>query len=198
MGGRRSAGKQARFTLVDGDQHLQAVIEASAGSRNKFKYSPVHDTFVLNSILPVGMCYPFSFGFLPLTRGDDGDPLDVLLLMDEAAPIGVVVPCRLVGAIKALQKSRRARWQRNDRLLAVAAASRAYQHCQQLADLAPRILDEIESFFVAFNALREVSFKPVSRVDADAARVLVDAGQALYVASKDDIDDDKDDGDSSP
>ena len=80
-----------------------AVIEASAGSRNKCKYEPALGVLVLHKVLPPGLAYPHGFGFIPETEGEDGDPLDVLVLMDEPVSPGVVVPCRLVGAIDELR-----------------------------------------------------------------------------------------------
>ena len=59
-----------------------AVIEAPAGSRNKCKFEPALGVMVLHKVLPLGLSYPYSFGFIPRTEGDDGDPLDVLVLMD--------------------------------------------------------------------------------------------------------------------
>jgi hypothetical protein len=83
-----------------------AVIEASQGSRHKFKYKAAWRAFELSGVLPLGMSFPYDFGFLPSTLGDDGDPLDVLVLADEALPPGSVVPCRIVGVIEAEQQGR--------------------------------------------------------------------------------------------
>jgi inorganic pyrophosphatase len=59
--------------------------------------------FVLKSVLPSGMAFPFDFGFIPGTRGEDGDPLDVLVLLDEPAIQGVLEPTRLIAVIEAEQ-----------------------------------------------------------------------------------------------
>ncbi|HYX19667.1 MAG TPA: inorganic diphosphatase, partial [Thermoanaerobaculia bacterium] len=76
---------------------VRVVIETPKHGRNKFAFDPDIQAFTLSSVLPVGASFPFDFGFIPKTEGGDGDPLDVLLLMDEPAFPGCVVETRLVG-----------------------------------------------------------------------------------------------------
>jgi inorganic pyrophosphatase len=80
---------------------LRAVIETPKGSRNKYTYDTDSDAFELATVLPEGMSFPFDFGFIPSTLGDDGDPVDVLLLMDAPVPPGCMLKCRLIGVIEA-------------------------------------------------------------------------------------------------
>jgi inorganic pyrophosphatase len=61
------------------------VVETPKGSRNKYAFDPDNRVFELKKVLPAGMALPYDFGFLPSTKGGDGDPLDVLVLMDEPA-----------------------------------------------------------------------------------------------------------------
>jgi inorganic pyrophosphatase len=77
--------------------YLNAIVETPKGSRNKYKYIEKLKVFQLHSLLPAGSVFPYDFGFIPSTRGMDGDPLDVLVLMEEPAPGGYLVPARLVG-----------------------------------------------------------------------------------------------------
>ncbi|HEX8920029.1 MAG TPA: inorganic diphosphatase, partial [Pyrinomonadaceae bacterium] len=71
---------------------LNVIIETPKGSRNKFNYDERHQLFKLGGVLPLGAVFPFDFGFIPSTLGGDGDPLDILLLMDEPAFPGCLVP----------------------------------------------------------------------------------------------------------
>jgi inorganic pyrophosphatase len=89
-----------KLSAYDGDE-LIIVIETPKGSQNKFAFDPLFQTFVLKGVLPVGAVFPFDFGFVPSTLGEDGDPLDVLVLMDSPAFPGCVVPARLIGVIEA-------------------------------------------------------------------------------------------------
>jgi inorganic pyrophosphatase len=157
-----------------------AVIEAAQGSASKFKYDPSLGAMTLHSALPLGSHFPYSFGFVPSTLGDDGDPLDVLLFMDEPAPLATVVPCRIVGAIKADQRQGKGTRRRNDRLLAVASDSHRYAHCHVLADIAEPVLDQIEKFFVFYNAQKGVHFRALRRLGAKAALKLIRRGQDAF------------------
>jgi inorganic pyrophosphatase len=82
----------------------RAIIETPKGFRNKFDYDPETDLFKLAGLLPEGMMFPFDFGFIPSTLGEDGDPLDILVLMDAPAHVGCLIevrnhrrdPCRAV------------------------------------------------------------------------------------------------------
>ena len=176
-------GLDALPTRHDGGRWL-AVIEATQGTRHKFKYHAESDAFVLSGVLPLGLGFPYDFGFLPSTLGDDGDPLDVLVLADEALPLGALAPVRIVGVIEAEQQEKGGRAERNDRLLAVTDPSHRYRGCRALADIAKNVLDEIERFFVVFNAHKGGSFRPIARRGAAAAIRLVERGRRRYAAER--------------
>ena len=113
---------------------LQVIIETPAGSRNKFAFDPDQKIFTLKKVLPAGMSFPYDFGFLPQTLAPDGDPIDVLLLMDEPAFPGCSVPARLIGVIEGEQVDGKKKI-RNDRLVAVAEANHMYANVKKLGDL---------------------------------------------------------------
>ena len=154
-----------------------AVIEASQGSRHKLKYRADARAFELSHVLPPGMEFPCDFGFVPSTLADDGDPIDVLVLVEDALPVGTLVACRLVGVIEAEQHERGARPQRNDRLVAVASESHRHRGVRSLRDLPAPLLDALESFFVAYNQLRGRKFTPLARRGPAVAKALVVAAQ---------------------
>ena len=79
----------------------RAIIETPKGCRNKFDYDPDSGLFMLAGLLPEGMMFPFDFGFIPSTLGEDGDPLDILVLMDAPAHVGCLIEIRLIGIIQA-------------------------------------------------------------------------------------------------
>jgi len=168
----------------DDDGAWLAVIEATQATRHKLKYNAEWRAFVLSGVLPLGLSFPYDFGFLPSTLGDDGDPLDVLVLADEAMPAGTVAPCRIVGVIEAEQQDQGERAERNDRLIAVAERSHRYGECRELRDVAASVLAEIEQFFVVFNAHKGGSFRPIARRGAAAAIRLVERGRRRYAAER--------------
>jgi inorganic pyrophosphatase len=161
-------------------EHLNVVVETPKGSRNKYKYDEHLRAFQLHSVLPAGSVFPYDFGFIPSTRGQDGDPLDVLILMEEPAPGGVVVPARLVGVIEAEQRSKGDKAERNDRLIAVSAASHSHEKTHTLADLGEERLEEIERFFVFYNQAHGKEFRPIGRHGPGTARKLIKEGKALF------------------
>ncbi|GAC1497808.1 MAG: inorganic diphosphatase [Steroidobacteraceae bacterium] len=140
--------------------HLQAVMETPKGSRNKYKYNDAAHCVELASALPAGMVFPFDFGFIPSTLADDGDPLDVLILLDAPVPPCCLLKCRLIGIMEARQKERGAtNWTRNDRLIAVAIGAKTHEKVEEIADLSDHFIDDITAFFSDYNKLHGKKFE---------------------------------------
>ena len=131
-------------------------------SRNKYKYDETLGLYRLSKVLPVGIAFPYDFGFIPSTRAEDGDPLDVLVLGEEALFPGCLVTVRLVGVIQA-EQTEHGKTFRNDRLMGPIETSVNRPAIQTLEDLRPEHLDEIEYFFIAYNHLEGRHFKPIGR-----------------------------------
>lgn len=180
------ANSSARHTVLsdtasrDRKSDYRAVIETPKGSRNKYRYVPECDCFELATTLPEGMAFPFDFGFVPSTLGDDGDPLDVLVLMDSPVIAGCVLRCRLIGVIEAREKDRGKRWERNDRLIAVASHARTHEGVTALAQLRPHTLDDIKGFFVDYNQLHDKKIDVLGEHGPKRAVKLVTKGEAAY------------------
>ena len=104
------------------------MIESPKGSRSKYTWDRVIEAFELSGLLPTGMSFPLDFGMVPSTLGDDGDPLDILVIGDEPAAVGCVVNVRILG-IKA-EQTERGRTYRNDRLVGRVAISVSYEHTE--------------------------------------------------------------------
>lgn len=101
------------------------------------------------------MVFPYDFGYIPSTKGEDGDPLDILVLTDEPLFVGCLVDCRLLGVIEAEQEQN-GKKNRNDRLVAAASASLLYSELKDLNELSSVVIKEIEDFFVNYQRVREV------------------------------------------
>src|SRR3712207_4207727 len=167
-----------QIPAFDPDGDLNVVIETPKGSHNKYAYDEEFGTFRFKAVMPEGNLFPHDFGFVPSTLGGDGDPLDVLVLLDVSLPVGCLLSARPLGVIEAEQRERNGKTERNDRLLAVATKARTHAHVHRLEDLRPGLLDEIEAFFGHYNALSGRSFTPVGRGGPERARELVEAGIA--------------------
>jgi inorganic pyrophosphatase len=156
------------------DDTLHVIIETPKGSRNKFKFDPSRGLFELGSVLPAGAVFPFDFGFVPGTKADDGDPMDVLVLMDEPAFPGCLIRSRLIGVIEAHQVERDGTETENHRLIAVATNSWAHHDVTTIEDVGERVIEEIEHFFVSYNAAKYKTFSPRGRHGAKRARRIVE------------------------
>jgi len=135
----------------------RAIVETPKGCRNKFDYDPKANLFALGGLLPEGMMFPFDFGFVPSTLGDDGDPLDVMVLMDAPAHVGCLIDIRIIGIIHATQ-TEEGKTERNDRLLGVAIHSYDHQDLQSINDVNDALLQQVEAFFVSYNKQRGKKF----------------------------------------
>src|SRR5947199_218741 len=131
---------------------LRVVIETPKGSRNKFAFNPEEHVFELKKVLPSGMSFPYDFGFVPSTLAGDGDPVDVLVLMDEPAFPGCVLRCRPIGVIEGEQTDGKKKI-RNDRIVAVEQEAHAYTAFRHVNDLGKPFLRELEEFFVNYHEL---------------------------------------------
>jgi len=169
----------AALPIRDEEGYLRAVIEVSAGSRNKYKFDPSLRGLVLHKVLPLGTSFPYCFGFIPSTLGEDGDPLDLLVLMDEPALPGTVVPCRLLGIIEAEQSEGKKRI-RNDRLIAVAQPTHRYRQCKKFSDISKSVIEEVERFFVFYNREQGKTFTPIARHGRSKALAAVEQGRRAF------------------
>lgn len=155
----KSLADPTKLNPVDKKENLvQVIIETPAKSRNKFAFDPDQEIFIVKSVLPAGMVFPYDFGFLPRTKGDDGDPVDVLLLMDEPAYPGVAVMARLIGVIEGEQIDGKKKL-RNDRLVAVSDTTHEYAKVRRIDDLPKRWIKELETFFVNYHDLEGKKFR---------------------------------------
>src|SRR5581483_7187852 len=85
------------------EDEVNVIIDTPTGSRNKYRYDETRHLFYLKSVMPLGAAFPFDFGFIPSSRGGDGDPLDVLVLMEDSSFVGCLVSARLIGVMEVEQ-----------------------------------------------------------------------------------------------
>jgi inorganic pyrophosphatase len=176
---KKAARRRTQSTSLDRlapfeEEQLIVVIETPKGSANKLAYEPRYGTFVLKHVLPAGAIFPFDFGFVPSTRADDGDPLDVLVLMDAPVFPGCVVQSRVIGVLEA-EQTENGKTERNDRLVAVAANSAALRSTVELNGLSADLIAQIEHFFVSYNDARGKRFEVKKRSGKDRALALIKA-----------------------
>jgi inorganic pyrophosphatase len=145
---------------IDKLGYVRAIVENPKGSQIKYKYDPETGLFLSGISLQGGMTFPFDFGFIPSTIAEDGDPLDVILLMDQPTFPGCLVQTYVIGVLEAVQIED-GKSIRNDRLIAVHVKSIDYADIQNWQDLPHSIREQMESFFVYENDAKGRQFKPL-------------------------------------
>jgi inorganic pyrophosphatase len=154
---------------------IQVVIETPKGSRNKYDFDSEEKVFRLKKVLPAGMTFPYDFGFIPRTLAEDGDPVDVLVLMDEPAFPGCVLKCRLIGVIEGEQGDGKDK-ERNDRVVAVEKDNHSFADIDHLDDLGKEFLHELEQFFVNYHSLSGEEFRVLGAKGPKQAKKRIEEG----------------------
>jgi inorganic pyrophosphatase len=156
---------------------VNVIIETPYKSRNKFDYDKETGLFKFHKVIPTGMEFPCEMGFIPHTKGEDGDPLDALILMDELTYPGCLVESRLLGVIKATQKEKGEKEIRNDRFILVPANMKEYNHLQDIKDLNKTKVKEIACFFENYNKAEGRKFTLHKIADSKEAHKLLKKGE---------------------
>lgn len=157
-------------------KQLFCTVETPKNSNAKYNYDPTCGGFVLAKYLPLGLVFPYDFGFIPGTQGDDGDPLDVIVISEQSTFPGCVLRCRVIGAIKAVQRSKDGETVENDRFLVVPEASAMFGNIYRVAQLPDKVLEELQLFFVNYNKQEGKDFQPLKiRSAKDACKAIENA-----------------------
>ncbi len=159
-------------TFVPDSKHIHVIIETPKGSGTKYTFDPETELFKLTKILPQGLNFPLHFGFIPGTKGEDGDPLDVLVLMDEPSYPGILIEGKVLGVIEA-EQTEHGKTMRNDRLIASAVKSHRYKEFNDISDLDKYLLEEIINFFITYNNMSDKTFKPLGNKGSQTAIGLI-------------------------
>lgn len=155
------------------DKTIQVIIETPKGCRNKYAFDQQERIFELKKVLPAGMAFPYDFGFIPSTKAEDGDPIDVLVLMDEPAFPGCLLKCRPIGVIEG-EQGKKGDKERNDRIVAIEQSNHRWAHVKHIDDLGKQFVLEIEEFFVNYHDLTGKKYKVIDVRGPGEARRRID------------------------
>jgi inorganic pyrophosphatase len=161
----------------------RAIIETPRGFRNKFDYDRASNLFILGGLLPEGMMFPFDFGFIPSTLGDDGDPVDILVMMDAPAHVGCLLEVRIIGVIEGKQ-SDNGKADTNNRLLGAAVHSYNHAGLDSIDDVSKTRLSQLEEFFISYNKQRGKEFRVTGTGGPKKAVRLLKAGMRNFKRSR--------------
>src|SRR6202011_5835353 len=130
------------------DRVIDVMIEIPKGSRNKYEYDHDKQVIRLARRLFSATVYPADYGFVPETLADDGDPLDVLVLVEDATFPGCLVRARPVGVFEMKDEAGR-----DVKILCVPERDPNYDNIRDYSDLPPHLLEEIKLFFDMYKLL---------------------------------------------
>jgi inorganic pyrophosphatase len=171
---------QEGFLQLYGKRHMQTievVIESPRATQAKYKFDPNDKLFKLKRLLPLGMVFPYDFGFIPGTIGEDGDPLDALVLSEFASFTGAHLTCRIIGALKAVQGKEGKKATRNDRYFCVPVTSITYSPIETIDQLGKEHNGQIQEFFINYNKVDGKVFSCLGIVDPEKAFRMIKKGR---------------------
>jgi inorganic pyrophosphatase len=159
-------------------EYVNVIIETPKGSHTKFKYDEKDNLFVFDKHLPMGQVFPFDYGFVPSTKGEDGDPLDIMVIAAEPTFVGCLIHAKLIGVIEA-EQTEDGETNRNDRLIAVPIEVKTGKPSPGTMDhLEASLGRKISRFFVAYNELQGKRFKTLGYSGPERAAALIKAGMS--------------------
>jgi inorganic pyrophosphatase len=164
---------------------VRVVVETPRGSRHKFALDPEIGAFTLKETLASGLAWPYDYGFVPKTLGADGDPLDIIVLMDEPTFPGCVMTVRVLGFI-GLEKN----GVENNRivscLLPRAETSLSTDGYEKLSDLPDKLVDEIQAFLKQYSEEKGNEITLTGCKGVSDAVALIESGSAAFEKCSDD------------
>ena len=154
---------------------FNALIEIPSGTHNKYEYDEKLDVIKLDRVLHSPFFYPVDYGFIPETRAEDGDHLDVLLITDSPTFPGCLVECRPIGLFQMSDEKGV-----DDKILAVPLKNPHYKNVQELEDLEQQLLDEIAHFFEQYKKLEKKAVKILGWKGKGEALKVIEATRKEY------------------
>jgi inorganic pyrophosphatase len=158
---------------------VNAIIEIPRGQTSKYEYDKKLHVFRLDRNLYSPVHYPGDYGFIPSTLSDDGDALDVLVLVDAPSFPGCLMTVRPIGFLEMVDQGKG-----DEKILAVGTNNPIYHEVHDYGELYPHLLREIEHFFDVYKELESKTTKIVGWHDAARAREVVEECSARFMKEK--------------
>ncbi|GAB4312281.1 MAG: inorganic diphosphatase [Methanobacteriaceae archaeon] len=154
---------------------IYAVIEIPKGSRNKYEYDKDMEAFALDRVLYSPFYYPAEYGIIPQTLYDDGDPMDIMVLMEQPTFPGCVIESRPVGMMKMIDGG-----DNDDKILAVPVDDPKFEEVNDIEDLPKHLLEEIAHFFKEYKTLEGKETEVIGWVNKKEAIDAIEHSIDLY------------------
>ena len=131
-----------------GPENFISVIEISKGSKKKYELDKETGLIILDRVLYTSTHYPANYGFIPRTYGDDGDPLDVLVLCSEEIAPMTLVRCYPIGVIRMKDNGKL-----DEKIIAIPFRDPTYNTYHDISDLPIHVHQEMQHFFSVYKQL---------------------------------------------
>lgn len=154
---------------------IHAVIEVPKGNRNKYEYSKKAGVIKLDRVLYSPVVYPGDYGFIPRTLFEDGDPMDVLVMINEATFPGCVIEARPIGMFKMIDDK-----EKDYKILAVPATDPNFNDYHDLSDISAHFPREVEHFFLTYKHLQGSTVETEGWVGAAEAKAAIETSRKKY------------------
>lgn len=163
-------------TGPDAPETVYAIIEIPKGSRNKYEYNKEHGVIKLDRVLYSSVSYPGDYGLMPQTFWEDGDPFDILVMVNQPTFPGCIIEARPIGVFRMEDKGKS-----DDKILAVPARDPSFGDYKDLGDLPSHFLREVAHFFSVYKDLEEGGrVKAAGWEDAAAAKESIRQAMNIY------------------
>lgn len=154
---------------------VEAVIEIPLKTRNKFEIDKASDKIKLDRVLYSAMTYPAEYGFIENTLEKDGDPLDILVISGEQTFPGCIVPARIIGNLKVIDRNLE-----DNKIISVVDVDPRYNDIQTLDDLSQFTKDEIANFFENYKTLQGIEVKVLGFESKEKALSILEECKERY------------------
>lgn len=154
---------------------VDAFIEIPKGSNHKYEYDEDRDAIILEGVLHSSMYYPAEYGFIQNTLSGDGEPLDILVLMDYPTFPGCVIESKVIGMFVMEDEEGM-----DEKLIGIPVSDPRYEHIETLNDISPHFKKEIEHFFSVYTDLENRKVKISGWAEVDEAKLVLSKARKAY------------------
>jgi inorganic pyrophosphatase len=156
---------------------VHAVIEVPKGNRNKYEYSKKAGVIKLDRVLYSPVVYPGDYGFIPRSLFEDGDPMDILVMINEATFPGCVIEARPIGMFRMIDGG-----EKDYKVLAVPSTDPNFNGYHDLTDIPAHFPREVEHFFLTYKHLQGTKVETEGWVGAQEAKEAIEMSRQMYLA----------------
>jgi len=169
-------------------EHFHCLVEIPKGSRNKYEWDEELQAIKLDRFLFASVVYPTDYGFIPETLGEDGDPLDAMVVVTEPTFPGCVIPVKIIALFR-MRDDKGV----DDKVVCVPEHDPNWRHVERLEDLSETLRDEISHFFSIYKQPEGIAVKVDGWFPRDQALDIIDAAKARFRDGKKPADETPDD-----